>query len=496
MSFDYDIYISYSKEDNVLPEDAQRGWISNFQKFLEMMLDQISGQKPSILNYGNQEKPSASQLDRVAVMISVVSPHFVNDRDCIEDLEAFSKSTVDNIDIQILGINRIFKVIKSPVNADDLPSKIKDMIGFDLYQVDASTGVVKEFDQFFGHEAERNYWMKLVDLAYEINNVLAKIKKTQSSASKKKVVAEKKTVYLAETGHDLVVQRNIIKRELLRHGYKVLPDQVLPTNLREMEVVIKKEIEECKLSIHLIGDSYGDIPKGSNISIVELQNQIAAERSTMMAARKQKNEVFSRLIWVSPEVKLKNDKQRLFIENLKRDAEVIEGAEILQTPLEDLKNIIREELLGTNNNQLKTTEDIPGQSPKVYVLYDILDKDNAKELTSYIAGEGYNLLLPKFEGELLDIRRHHLQNMVDCDIAIIYFNGVNEQWVKMKILDLLKAPGFGKTKPYLGRAVFATGKAKLSREYYRSFDLKLIESNSTMFSDSIQPFLTNIKITK
>ena len=59
---------------------------------------------------------------------------------------------------------------------------------------------------------------------------------------------------------------------------------------------------------------------------------------------KENNEDFSRLIWISPDLNRRNERQKRFIETLKRDVEGQEGTEILQTLLEDFKNIIREEL--------------------------------------------------------------------------------------------------------------------------------------------------------
>lgn len=49
--------------------------------------------------------------------------------------------------------------------------------------------------------------------------------------------------------------------------------------------------------------------------------------------------------------------------------------------------------------------------------------------------------MPDFEGELLSVRQKHIDNLRNFDAAIIYRGKVNEQWVRMKILDLLKAPG-------------------------------------------------------
>src|SRR5882724_2234129 len=119
---------------------------------------------------------------------------------------------------------------------------------------------MKEYSDFFSQEAEKQYWMKLVDFAYDIHESLLNLKAGESKSAGLKNIYKQKTIYLAETGHDLSVQRNIIKRELQRHGFIVLPNHTLPSRLDELEREVRKDLDECALSIHLVGSAYGEIP--------------------------------------------------------------------------------------------------------------------------------------------------------------------------------------------------------------------------------------------
>ncbi len=122
----------------------------------------------------------------------------------------------------------------------------------------------------------------MVDLAYDIHESLLFLK--EGTKSEVKNLFRRKTIYLAETGHDISVQRNIIKRELQRHGYMVLPRQTLPNNANELERIVRKDLEECSSSIHLVGSAYGEIPEGGDRSVVDIQNRIAAELSVVKEA--------------------------------------------------------------------------------------------------------------------------------------------------------------------------------------------------------------------
>jgi hypothetical protein len=291
----------------------------------------------------------------------------------------------------------------------------------------------------------------------------------------------RKTIYLAETGHDISVQRNIIKRELQRHGYMVLPRQTLPTNGGELERLVRKDLAECSLSIHLIGSAYGEIPEGADRSVVDLQNSYAAELSIQ---KRQNKEDFSRLIWISPNLKNASDRQRSFIDNIRRDIEAQEGAEILQNPLEDFKNIMREELLEAQDKEF---EDYKGKA--IYLVHDRIDEAEVRPFRDAIEKSGFKVLLPAFEGDLLEVRKQHIENLRNFDGAIIFKGKVNDQWVRMKVLDLLKAPGFGRKKPIKGKAIVSSSQPTTTLESFKSQNVTLISGEQPRTIESLKVFL-------
>jgi hypothetical protein len=321
--------------------------------------------------------------------------------------------------------------------------------------------------------------MKMVDLAYDILETLLMLKQGEMKVETKNIF-KRKTIYLAETGHDLSVQRNIIKRELQRHGYIVLPNHTLPTIASELERSARKDLEECSLSIHLIGSAYGEIPEGADLSIVDIQNRLASEAAVAKRGRK---EEFSRLIWIAPNLKNASDKQKSFIDTIRRDTEAQEGAEILQNPLEDFKNIMREELL--ESQERRGQDDFSGKT--IYLVHDRIDHTEVEPFREAIEKSGFKVLIPEFEGDLLELRKHHIENLRKFDGAIIFKGKVNDQWVRMKVLDLLKAPGFGRKKPIRGKAIISSGPASL--DSFKNQNLTLITGDASKSLESLKTFL-------
>ncbi|MBL0744958.1 hypothetical protein [Chryseolinea lacunae] len=477
MAFEIDVLIIFSDRDNDTAGN-EPGWVTQFKKFLESMLTQIQGEKPNILLKSEFDSMTSPRLDNAAVMVSILSKDFVQSTQCLDYLQKFKEASAG-------GKNRLFKVFKSPLAVQDQPEALRELLGYEMYQLDPDSGEIREYTDYFSTEAERQYWMEMVDLSYDIFDALSSLKDRTTSKEVKNIF-KRKTIYLAETGHDLSVQRNIITRELQRHGYQVLPNQTLPGNVNDLERLVRRDLTECSMSIHLIGSAYGEIPEGTDRSVVDIQNRMAAERSNRA---KDNQEEFSRLIWISSNLNHVTERQKGFIENLKRDVEAQEGAEILQTPLEDFKNIMREELADAGDK--KALDETGGRA--VYLMHDKVDHLDIKPFVELLERSGFSVLMPSFEGELLELRQKHIENLRNLDAAIIYKGKVNEQWVRMKALDLLKAPGFGRKKPIIGKAIFTAKGSPINAESFKAQNLRVIEGDAQHSLESLKSFLQEFK---
>lgn len=473
-------------------QDDEDHWISNFKKFVGLMLTQVLGKHLNVILKPETEQISENDLKNIRVLIPVLSDSFMESGECLDTLEAYIKNigTKANVKFQ----NRVFKVIKTPISYNKQPTKLRDQLGYNFYNIDHESGEIQEFKDYFTTDAESNYWMRLVDLVYDIHETLLILEGGESKASVKPIFS-RKSIYLAETGHDLVAQKNIIRRELLRHGYNVLPNHSLSSSLDVIEKNVKEDLKECSLSIHLIGNSYGEIPEGSERSIVDIQNRIAADISS---ETKGKKEELSRLIWITPELSHISEQQQSFIGNLKRDAASLEGAEILQTPLEYFKTIIRDELLEAGiDRKLRGDIEQNGKEDdikKVYLIYDKVDEAAIKTIKQKIEKKnGCKVICPVFEGELLELREQHISNLKTFDAAIIFKGKVNDQWVRMKVLDILKAPGFGRNKPILGSAIVTSPGGNINKDSFFSNEVEIITGKEKNINDALSYFLDSIK---
>ncbi|MCH8231964.1 MAG: DUF4062 domain-containing protein [Bacteroidetes bacterium] len=447
MPANFKVLINYSENDNNPSIDSGKGWVDSFSRFLNLMLHQVIGSKPEIVLLSGTEAIAAQMIEGADAMVCIISPYFIDNPNCLDALEDFYLKSREK------EAQRVFKVLKAPVKIKDQPVRLRELIGYDMFHYDDETQEAEEFKPYLGQDSEREFWMKMVDLVYDVHETYLIGKGVD--LRRVRPIQDRKAVYLAETAHDLTIQRNIIKRELQRYGFRVLPIYALPPSYDDVEKQIKKNLEQCSLTIHLIGTSYGEIPDGSTKSVIDIQNSLAVEWSTELRKNsKIKNKIY-RFIWIVPDLRVASEKQLTFIENIKRDIAALEGAEILQLPLEDFKNIVRDELFSTGDksDMQYVPEDENDNARNVYLIHDQVDKESVEPIKEEIQNMGYNVLEPTFEGDLLDLREGHIYNLRKLDFALIYQGHVNDQWVRMKLLDLLKAPGFGRIKPILNKGV-------------------------------------------
>src|SRR5688572_3507485 len=162
MVFDIDVLIVFAEKDNEADKN-ELGWVSQFKKFLELMLNQVLGEKSKILIKSEFDNMTSPKLDNAGVLVPILSKEFIQSGS-LDHVEAFYKA----IEPSAKTRNRVFKVFRSPLSAQEQPARLRDLIGYDMYQLDPDSGEIREYTDYFSTEAERQYWMKIVDLAYDI----------------------------------------------------------------------------------------------------------------------------------------------------------------------------------------------------------------------------------------------------------------------------------------------------------------------------------------
>ncbi len=492
MNFDLDAFISYAHMDNIGLIEGHQGWISNLHRALEVKVGQLLGKRPHIWRdpklQGNDVFADTllERLRHVAVLISVLSPCYVNSEWTRRELVEFWKAAELQGGVRLHDKARIFKVLKTPVRLEMHPPELQSLLGYEFFQIDPDTGKIHELDEAFGSEAQIAFWMKLDDLAQDICSLLELL----GAAGMPDSLGEKitrETIFLAEATIDVKEQREMIRRDLQQHGYTVLPAGGLPLVASEMVSTFREDLARCRLSIHLVGKNYGTIPEGSTESIPEIQNELAIERVNQGG--------FSRLIWIPPSLQVDDNRQQNFIEHLRMDPRIQKGSDLLETPLEDLRTVIQDRLKqAAEPARQKSVAPTSNQDPaQVYLIYDQRDVGVTSPWADLLFDRGFEVLHPVFEGDEREVREYHEENLRACDGALIFYGAANELWVRRKLRELQKSAGYGRIKPIRAVAISLLAPMTEEKERFRTHEAIVIPQLGGVAPDPLLPFITQLQ---
>lgn len=174
MNFQGDAFISYAHLDNVELIEGRKGWVTNLHRALEIRVAQLLGKSPEIWRdpklQGNDAfgETLMERLRSVASLISVVSPRYVKSEWARKEIAEFWKAAEAQGGVHFRNKARIFKVLKTPVPPELQPPQLGSMLGYQFFNTDPDTGRVRELDEVFGPEAQRDFWMRLDDLAHDV----------------------------------------------------------------------------------------------------------------------------------------------------------------------------------------------------------------------------------------------------------------------------------------------------------------------------------------
>jgi len=491
MSFGQHIFLIKSENDG--NDQITKDWTSSFRRFLELLLTRLSGEKVHINELTCNELDTDQIYSPMTLLIPVVSPDLLNSANFKDEIKVFHERAINKGNNNISWNSRIFKVLKEPQKGHFLLDFLSDAINYNFFHYDSSTEELVVYDDFTGPASEKTFWMRLYDMAYDIFRVMDSMKNAEAEIANITKGLNKITIFLSQVGADLITQRDSLKRELQRNGYRVLPEKNMPEDLESVMKLVKKDLAESNMSLHLVGSDYGKI-QGTNSSIIDLQNRMAIQHFDEIERFSGEQKMnFGRVIWVSPEMKNLSVKQRLFIENLKKDSKSMKEADLLETTIEELKAFVINKIEERRKNHDKVYGASKEERKLIYLIHEKNDSLKCKKIEDYLEKNGYDVITSNFEGNPDDIRSRHNDNLKRCDATLIYYGHDNEGWIKSKQKELLKSLGLGREKPISPQAILIENEAQLSESLGIEDEAMILQNQKRFSVKVIEPFLEKLK---
>ncbi len=488
------IILLFSNLDDKTESGYVSGWVSTFVDKLNHLLIKLDGDHYDFIKVTEYEIDPEAYPVAPSIIIPVVSKNFLQAPIFTSYLEVFEKEVLDKQKKKDRAEFKLINVFKNRVNTDNLPGYLIHHSTICFYTVDSITDFVSEISYENDPEKDHNYWMKLFDIATEIKHFHYRNEGHLEYA--KKLVDEMRPsgLYLAQSGIDLELERENLERELRRNNFPVLQINNLENTFDELSKEINNKLGKSYISIHLIGEDAGKLIKERGLSIVEIENQLASEHARQINdhPRIKHANRFKRIIWLAPKRDNLSVKQKLFIENIKKDIINIQNAEVLEIPIEELKNFINN--LVEERNQSNETSSLfdTGKRKKIYFICSKNEYDQCEPIGELLEEEGYEIVYSNFEGELIKIRDQHNRHLKECDGTLIYYGNNSENWVKSKLFDSVKAMGMGREKDKNPTAVIVDSNKKVDLDLYLDSDKLILYKGKQITKEAFKSFLSQL----
>jgi hypothetical protein len=376
---------------------------------------------------------------------------------------------------------RLFKVLKTPVIehelSPDLAGLFSQVLSFDFYEADPQTGRIREFHERFGAEARQYYYERIYDLAQEISRVLRRLRGGAGEGQSGVQTSTGKTVYLATTTSDIAAEREMLRRELIARGHRVIPDRPLALEASEFIGQVRELLATSHFCVHPVGGRYGMIVEGAEESVPEIQTRLAAQAG------------LHRLIWIPRALEVSDARQAKWIEALRRDPNEHRGVELIEDRLEVFKTTLIERL---NPPPVAPRVEAGISPPRVYLIYDRKDEEAIDVVEDFLFERGIEAILPAFDVSEAEVQEAHIKNLRDCDGAIIYYGAVGRHWVDFHIRDLAKAAGYRESKPIPVQAVCMGPPFDRRKERFKSLSVQILRQTSNSVKELLTPLADQI----
>ena len=521
MNFDGDAFISYAHLDDLELVEGRKGWVANFHRALEVRVAQLLGKSPEIWRdpklSGNDmfAETLGDRLKRVAVLVSIVTPRYLKSEWTLRELDEFFRAAQAQGGLKVRDKARIFKVMKQPVSIEKIPPELRAILGYEFFKTDPETGKTRELDEVFGPDAQRDFWIRLDDLAHDLVALLESLEEdaelapfvadqmppraalapvavgAATAAAPPNVAAPsgtRATVYVSETTSDVREQREALRRDLQQHGFRVLPDHPIPQEGDDAIPMIQQDLAQSRLSVHLLGRHYGLVPEGATRSIAELQYELATERAGQGR--------FSRLVWIAPDLQVDDARQRALLDRVRLDPRIGTDADLLETAFEELRTSVHDWLerdLAPAAVPPAAPATEAGATPQVYCVADQRDIERITPWCDALFDEHLEVIQSIFDGDEADIRAYHEETLSTCDGCLILYGAGNELWVRRKLREIQKSPGYGRAKPaplvWIAQILPHTPE----KDRFRTHDATVVAQWDGVSIDSLRPFIAQLK---
>ena len=442
-AFKEHVFISYAHRDNQTPAGG-KGWVTQFDEALRTYLGQRLGVDPLVWRDAGALQGNSALTPEIleglassAVLVSVLSPSYVNSQWCQRELNEFCKRADQHGGLLVANKSRVLKVIMIPPGSTDaLPDALHDVLDYRFYRESEDGALSLAFDPSLDSENRTLFIQAVARVAADAARLIKDLESTATgsnqattaapSGANEKITASEDAVhiFLADCTPDRREDRERLASDLKLSGHIILPETTLPIEIEsEYRQSSAKLLQKCQVSIHMIGNRYGVVPDGdSEKSIIELQNEVAASMSQGGALR--------RIIWLPNETQPQGDRQKDFIARLHSEATAQAGADLVSGNYEELTSTVHRLIKSLRSTDTPQAKDAQQTEKSIYLVCSEGDLKQTIPLRKWLKQAGIEVERPVFDGNAQTLRKANQELIRRCSGLLVYYGSCEDTWFR------------------------------------------------------------------
>ncbi len=466
--FEYDVFLSYARVDDLTVTEDELGWVSSFEKHLRVSLEQRVGRIGAVRLWRDLRQIDGSQLfdrtidkalDEVAVFVALTSRGYLKSEHCRKELDHFHRrASGDRFGLAVGDRLRIVNVLLTNLDPGEWPSRLGRTGGFYLHDA--------EHDDQTGEPSEPGnplFKRQLRALADAVHNLLT-VMKEGTRPTTPPTERARGTVYLADVADTLRTRRRNLTHDLKQRHIEVVSGVPPPYDPTGHDNRMIEVLRGADLSVHLLDDIAGrEIEDREGHTYLRRQVELAGKHAR------------SRLIWVPRDLdlaKIKHASHAAFLRGLERGENGGGACDFIRGMRAELAGEIQDkvELLRPASETAATN----GNGASCMLVFHTKDMPHMLPVASQLTDEGAAPYLNHDESEpqaVLDLFEDRVRQVASL---IIFYGEVQREWVRKRLEAAIKIRA--REQLELRLAVFAAPPEKPPGEVSFSYKNTLVET--------------------
>ena len=488
--YDNDVFISYSHIDNQPFGDPRGGWVDIFHEHLQNFVNVHVGRRTNV--WRDKRLTGAEvfsdeieqQLRSSAVLVSVISPGYMQSEWCNRELVGFTKAAQDRGNLRVGNLQRVVKVLRLPVERSVLPPLLDDVLGGQFYRVDPASGRARDLLLDPSADARQVFRARVDDVAQDLSRLLGAMAASGGAAAARAPPASAGRHGVSGLDHRRPgEEREKLRRELEARNYRVVPTGAPPLDAAGVRESVLAALRDAKVAIHLIGAHYGFVPEGEERSIIELQSDEAIyQASTSTAAR---------IFWLAPNAQPQDPRLSALVDRLQKQSPQGGRVDLLANQtIEDLKTLVLDRL-----NPVSKAAPAAAKAASARGLPDVRSArprrrgaDPGFPVRPVAGSHGFRCsraIRRRFATE-------HYETLKECDGVLIFWGKAKEGWLRTMLRDLNKVFGLGRTGPYKAASLYLAELPDPNKESFRTREVSIIRPDREFEPGVLRPFVAQL----